>query len=175
MTMKGCAAAALVAAGLGFVPAFAQEPRTDRIPGGEVRLEWPVMGGEPRLRQTLGLGQTRLVMQATDLGEFSLHAGSRELLKGEEGFGGFAGVYPARDRTFVLLAIESGGRVCPTQFRVVEMGPAGFALSSLFGTCASNPRVAVTEDGRLRVQVAAWQRSAAQVVTFRDGAMRERR
>ncbi|WP_207539571.1 hypothetical protein [Sabulicella rubraurantiaca] len=169
------AAAALVAAGFASVPAHAQGPRTERIPGGEVRLEWPELNGDPRLRQTLAIGPTRLAMQATDLGEFSLQANGRALLTGEEGFGGFAGVYPAQDRTFVLLTVESGGRVCPARFRILEMGQGGMAVSPAFGTCAPNPRATVTEDGRLRVQVAAWQRRAAQVVTFRDGAMREGR
>ncbi|MCW8088217.1 hypothetical protein OF850_21730 [Roseococcus sp. MDT2-1-1] len=115
------------------------------------------------------------MMQATGLGEFSLHARGREILKDEEGFGGFAGVYPAGDRTFVLLTVASGGQVCPAKFRILEMGASGTAISPLFGSCSPNPRVAVAEDGRLRVQIPAWQRQPAQTVSFGDGALRQGR
>jgi hypothetical protein len=87
-----------------------------------------------------------------------------------EGFGSVSvqGIYEADARAYVLVQENTGGRLCPATYRILEIAVGPPRTSEPFGTCSDLAIVRMTS-GAIQVHLPRMDGSGTETYTYRDG------
>lgn len=80
------------------------------------------------------------------------------------------GVHQGGNRTYVLIAEQSGGNACASLYQAIDLSGDAPVVSSRFGNCSDVPKISVG-GGALQVSVPAFRAAPAATYVFRDGRL----